>query len=157
HIILMDWLDLLATSRIAEFGNVTTIRVAHPPLTPLDCALKRAFDFALAAVGLLMLSPMLAIISLAIKLDSPGPILFRQTRHGYNNEGIQVFKFRTMRMMGPGDAFVQAVKNDLRVTSIGRILRRSSLDELPQLMNVLRGDMSIVGPRPHATSHNEMF
>src|SRR5262249_31121264 len=108
-------------------------------------------------VGLLMLSPMLAIISLAIKLDSPGPILFRQTRHGYNNEGIQVFKFRTMRMMGPGDAFVQAVKNDLRVTSIGRILRRSSLDELPQLMNVLRGDMSIVGPRPHATSHNEMF
>jgi Undecaprenyl-phosphate glucose phosphotransferase len=157
HIILMDWLDLLATPRIAEFGNVTTIQVAHPPLTPLDCALKRAFDVALAAVGLVMLSPLLAIISLAIKLDSPGPVLFRQTRHGYNNEGIEVFKFRTMRLMEPGHGFVQAVKNDSRVTNIGRILRRSSIDELPQLFNVLCGNMSIVGPRPHATLHNEMF
>jgi Undecaprenyl-phosphate glucose phosphotransferase len=157
HVILMDWLDLLATPRIVEFGNVTTIQVAYPPLSPLDCALKRAFDVTLAAVGLLILSPLLAIVSIAIKIDSPGPVLFRQTRHGYNNEGIQVFKFRTMRVMEPGHAFVQAVKNDPRVTNIGRILRRTSLDELPQLFNVLRGDMSIVGPRPHATSHNKMF
>lgn len=157
HVVLVDWLDLLATSRIAEFGNVTSIQVAHPPLTPFDCALKRAFDLIVATLGLLMLSPLLAIVSIAIKLDSPGPILFRQTRHGYNNEAIQVFKFRTMRTMETGHAFTQAVRNDPRVTNIGRVLRRSSIDELPQLFNVLRGDMSIVGPRPHATSHNNMF
>ena len=157
HIILIDWLDLLATSRIAEFGNVTSIQVAHPPLTPFDCALKRAFDVTVAALGLLVLSPLLAIVSIAIKLDSPGPVLFRQTRHGFNNEPIEVFKFRTMRTMEPGHAFKPATKNDPRVTPIGRILRRSNIDELPQLINVLRGDMSIVGPRPHATSHNKMF
>ena len=157
HIILMDWLDLLATARIAEFGNVTSIQVAHAPLTPFDCALKRAFDVTVAALGLLMLSPLLAIVSLAIKLDSPGPILFRQTRYGYNNDAIQVFKFRTMRTMEPGHAFTQAIRNDPRVTNIGRILRLSNIDELPQLINVLRGDMSIVGPRPHATSHIRMF
>lgn len=157
HIIVVDWVDLLATSRIVEFGNVTSVQVAHPPLTPLERALKRGFDLTLAALGLVMLSPLLAIVSIAIKLDSPGPILFRQTRHGYNNEAIQVFKFRTMRAMEPGHAFTQAVRNDPRVTNIGRILRRSNIDELPQLINVLRGDMSIVGPRPHATSHNKMF
>jgi Undecaprenyl-phosphate glucose phosphotransferase len=157
HIVLIDWLDLLATSRIAEFGNVTSIQVAHPPLSPIDCALKRAFDLIAATLGLVILSPLLAIVSIAIKLDSPGPILFRQTRHGYNNEAIQVFKFRTMRVMEPGRAFTQAVRNDPRVTNIGRVLRRSSIDELPQLFNVLRGEMSIVGPRPHATSHNKMF
>ena len=157
HIILTDWLDLLAAARIAEFGNVTSIQVAHPPLTPFDCALKRAFDITVAGLGLLMLSPLLAIVSIAIKLDSPGPIVFRQTRYGYNNEAIQVFKFRTMRTMEPGHAFTQATRNDPRVTNIGRVLRRSNIDELPQLINVLRGDMSIVGPRPHATSHIRMF
>jgi lipopolysaccharide/colanic/teichoic acid biosynthesis glycosyltransferase len=95
-------------------------------------------------------------VAIAIKLDSPGPVLFRQTRHGYNNETIKVFKFRSMTKADDGE-FVQAARNDSRVTRVGAILRRTNIDELPQLINVLRGEMSIVGPRPHATVHNKMF
>src|SRR5262249_49121397 len=157
HIILVDALDLLATAEIAEFGNLRSIQVAHPPLMPVERFLKRAFDLVVASLALLFLSPLLAIVAIAIKLDSPGPVLFLQTRHGYNNRAIRVLKFRTMTTMEDGAAFSQAVRNDPRVTNIGRILRRSSIDELPQIFNVLRGDMSIVGPRPHATAHNEMF
>jgi lipopolysaccharide/colanic/teichoic acid biosynthesis glycosyltransferase len=95
-------------------------------------------------------------VAIAVKLDSAGPVLFRQTRHGYNNETIGVFKFRSMTQADDGE-FVQAVRNDSRITRIGAILRRTNIDELPQLINVLRGEMSIVGPRPHATAHNKMF
>ena len=157
HIVLVDAPDLLATSEIAEFGNVTSIQVAHPPLKPLDRFLKRGFDLIVATLGLLILSPLLVIVSVAIKLDSPGPVFFLQRRHGYNNQAIRVLKFRTMTITEDGETFTQAVRNDPRVTNIGRILRRSSIDELPQLINVLWGDMSIVGPRPHATAHNRMF
>jgi lipopolysaccharide/colanic/teichoic acid biosynthesis glycosyltransferase len=100
--------------------------------------------------------PLLTIVAIAVKLDSRGPVLFRQTRHGYNNETIKVFKFRSMTLPD-GDDFVQAVRNDSRITRVGAILRRSNIDELPQLINVLRGEMSIVGPRPHATAHNAIF
>jgi lipopolysaccharide/colanic/teichoic acid biosynthesis glycosyltransferase len=108
-------------------------------------------------VALFLLSPLLPLISLAIKLGSRGPVLFRQTRHGYNNEVIRVFKFRSMTMIEDGSRCKQAVKNDPRVTPVGRILRRLNLDELPQLVNVLLGEMSIVGPRPHPIALNEAF
>jgi lipopolysaccharide/colanic/teichoic acid biosynthesis glycosyltransferase len=96
-------------------------------------------------------------VGIAIKLDSPGPVFFRQTRHGFNNAPIRVFKFRSMTVMEDGDAFRQAIRGDQRITRVGRVLRRTNIDELPQLFNVLLGDMSIVGPRPHATAHNQMF
>ena len=108
-------------------------------------------------MGLALLAPWLTLIAIAIKMDSRGPILFRQTRDGYSNETIKVFKFRSMTQREDGDDFVQAVRNDSRVTRVGAILRRTNIDELPQLINVLRGEMSIVGPRPHATAHNKMF
>lgn len=104
-----------------------------------------------------MLSPLLLTVAIAIKLDSRGPVLFRQRRHGYNNETIEVFKFRSMMQSDDCGNFVQAARNDSRVTRIGAYLRRTNIDELPQLINVLRGEMSIVGPRPHATAHNSMF
>ena len=97
------------------------------------------------------------MVAVAIKLESRGPVLFWQKRHGYNNATIQVAKFRSMVVADDGGCFIQAKPKDERVTQVGRVLRRTNIDELPQLFNVLRGDMSIVGPRPHATTHNEMF
>jgi lipopolysaccharide/colanic/teichoic acid biosynthesis glycosyltransferase len=111
-------------------------------------------------LSLLVLSPLLCIVALAIKLDSPGPVFFRQNRHGYNNELIPVLKLRTMITLEDGETtqtFTQATTNDPRLTSLGRILRRTNIDELPQLINVLRGEMSIVGPRPHPIALNVMF
>jgi undecaprenyl-phosphate galactose phosphotransferase/putative colanic acid biosynthesis UDP-glucose lipid carrier transferase len=127
------------------------------PLGTGERAVKRAFDVALAAAGLLVLSPLLAVIAIAVKLDSPGPILFRQTRNGFSDRPFRILKFRTMTVSEDGDAFRQAKRNDPRVTRVGRLLRKTSIDELPQLWNVLRGDMSIVGPRPHATRHNAEY
>ncbi len=157
HIIPVDALELLAGSRIAELGRVLTIQVQSPPLSAFDLAVKRSFDVFAATVGLIVLSPLLLVVSIAIKLDSRGPVLFRQKRHGFNNAPIAVFKFRSMTTLEDGDQFTQAAKDDPRVTVVGRLLRRTNIDELPQLINVLRGDMSIVGPRPHATGHNRLF
>jgi Undecaprenyl-phosphate glucose phosphotransferase len=157
HLVPVDALDILSSATISEFGNVRTIQLSHPPLSLFDQIVKRVFDIIVSAFSLLAFSPLFLAVSLAIKLDSPGPIFFRQGRHGYNNETIDVLKFRTMTTMEPGDKFTQAVRNDARVTAVGRMLRQTNIDELPQLLNVLRGEMSIVGPRPHATAHNEMF
>jgi lipopolysaccharide/colanic/teichoic acid biosynthesis glycosyltransferase len=104
-----------------------------------------------------MLLPLFALVAIAIKLDTHGPIVFAQRRHGYNNVPFRMFKFRTMTLLEDGNDFRQATRHDSRVTRIGRFLRRTSIDELPQLYNVLIGDMSIVGPRPHAIAHNQMF
>jgi exopolysaccharide biosynthesis polyprenyl glycosylphosphotransferase len=118
---------------------------------------KRVFDVVTAMIALVALAPLLAVVAIVIKLDSRGPVLFRQTRHGYNNEVIKVLKFRTMTELEDGDNFVQVVQNDERITRVGAVLRRANIDELPQLINVLSGEMSIVGPRPHATAHNKLF
>jgi len=120
-------------------------------------AVKRAFDLGAAIAGLILLSPLFLIVALAIRLDSDGPVFFRQQRHGRNGQTISVFKFRSMGVMEQGDEFRQVRRNDPRVTRVGRVLRRTNIDELPQLLNVLAGDMSIVGPRPHAIAHNRMF
>ena len=157
HIVPRDSMELFSTSRIAEYGNVITFQVSNAPLSPFDLFIKRAFDIAAATAGLITFSPLFLFVALAIKLDSPGPIFFRQTRHGYNRQAIRVVKFRTMTTLEDGSEFRQVRRGDARVTPLGRVLRRTNIDELPQLVNVLMGDMSIVGPRPHATAHNEMF
>jgi Undecaprenyl-phosphate glucose phosphotransferase len=157
HLVLVDMVALFATSRIVDFGNVVAMQISRPPLSELDRALKRALDLILSLGGLILLLPLFLSLALAIKLDSPGPVFFRQTRHGYNNRGIRVWKFRSLTVMEDGNDFRQVARDDARVTRIGHILRRSNMDELPQLFNVLSGEMSIVGPRPHATAHNALF
>lgn len=134
------------------------LTVHQRPLVGWGRVLKRAEDIVIAALLLLFLAPLLAVLTVLIKLDSPGPVLFRQRRLGFNNNVITVLKFRSMRHdPGPETVVRQAERNDPRVTRLGRFLRSSSLDELPQLWNVLRGDMSLVGPRPHALAHNEQY
>jgi Undecaprenyl-phosphate glucose phosphotransferase len=157
HVVPVGSMDLMAVSRITQFGNMVTMRVFQCPLTPFNRAIKRIFDVVAAITGLIVVSPLFVMVALAIKLDSRGPVLFRQTRHGYNNEPIRVLKFRTMTVMEAGDNFRPVTRRDPRVTRLGRLLRHSNIDELPQLYNVLVGDMSLVGPRPHATSQNEVF
>jgi Undecaprenyl-phosphate glucose phosphotransferase len=157
HMIPVGAESSLVTFRLGELGGVVTIQLLHLPLSMLDRAVKRAFDIAAALVGILMFSPLLLLVALAIKLDSRGPIFFRQTRHGYNNDAIRVFKFRSMTATEDGTAFTQATKNDPRVTRVGRLMRKTNIDELPQLLNVLLGEMSLVGPRPHPVALNEMF
>jgi putative colanic acid biosynthesis UDP-glucose lipid carrier transferase len=121
-------------------------------------AVKWIEDKVLATMLLVGLAPLMAAIAVAIKMDSPGPVLFRQRRYGFNNEDIEVLKFRTMYHFRPPEVgFVQATRDDPRVTRLGALLRKSSLDELPQLFNVLGGSMSLIGPRPHAIAHNEQF
>lgn len=133
-------------------GSVPVILLADRPIKRWDALIKAVEDFVLGAIFAVALLPLFAIIALAIKLDSPGPVIFTQPRHAQNNREFRIFKFRTMRWTSPGDAahFQQTTRQDARVTRIGRFLRASSLDELPQLFNVLLGQMSLVGPRPHA-------
>jgi len=126
------------------------------PLSGPAAALKRFEDFVLASVGLVLLAPLLVLISVAIKLDSTGPALFCQPRNGRNREVIRVYKFRTMYQNGSAE-FRQASRDDPRITRIGAFLRRTSLDELPQLFNVVQGSMSLVGPRPHPLKLDEDF
>jgi len=124
---------------------------------PIGGGLKRGLDLVVASLALLALAPLLAAIAAAVKLDSPGPLLFRQRRAGYRGRVFRIYKFRTMTTLEDGRDFRQAARDDARVTRVGRLLRRTSLDELPQLINVLRGEMSLVGPRPHALLQEQTF
>jgi putative colanic acid biosynthesis UDP-glucose lipid carrier transferase len=117
-------------------------------------AAKRLLDVVLAGLALVLLSPLLALVSVAVALDSSGPVLFCQKRTGLNGKTFPIFKFRSMHVLEDGAAVKQASKNDARITRVGRLIRKLSLDELPQLINVLAGDMSLVGPRPHAVVHD---
>jgi exopolysaccharide biosynthesis polyprenyl glycosylphosphotransferase len=120
--------------------------------------IKTVEDYLLASLALLLLSPLLILVAVAIKLDSPGPVFFMQPRLGFNNRRFEIYKFRSMyHCEVPEHRVRQASKGDPRVTRVGRFIRRTSIDELPQLLNVLNGTMSLVGPRPHALSHNEEF
>ena len=123
----------------------------------MDAVLKRTTDIVLTSLALLIAAPLMALIAIAVKVTSRGPVLFRQHRYGLNGEKINVYKFRSMTVCENGVEVTQATRNDTRVTSLGKFLRRTSLDELPQLLNVLQGQMSLVGPRPHAVAHNEMY
>ena len=141
----------------SRLGPLSGLRITRPKPTRLQQLEKRAFDLIAASLGLLLLSPLLGLIAILVRLESPGPALFRQTRYGFNQEPFEVLKFRSMRTMENGAAVVAAKRSDPRVTRLGAYLRRFSLDELPQLLNVLRGEMSIVGPRPHAMSHDQRY
>jgi undecaprenyl-phosphate galactose phosphotransferase/putative colanic acid biosynthesis UDP-glucose lipid carrier transferase len=140
-----------------ERRTPTTIELQRAPLSTLDLVLKRLVDVTLSGVGLLILSPLLLLTAAAIKLDSPGPVIFRQRRRGFNGREFAIYKFRTMRVLEDGHTIRQAQRDDERVTWLGRLLRSSSIDELPQLINVLTGEMSLVGPRPHAVCHDDEY
>jgi Undecaprenyl-phosphate glucose phosphotransferase len=142
-----------ALPRVAEIADIPMLVVSEPPLQGWAPEYKRAEDLVLASLALLVLLPVMLLIALAIKLDSRGPVLFRQKRYGYNHQLIEVYKFRSMyHDQRDLEAAKQTTANDPRVTRVGRWIRRTSLDELPQLFNVLGGSMSMVGPRPHATA-----
>jgi putative colanic acid biosysnthesis UDP-glucose lipid carrier transferase len=147
----------LRPARDALFG-APVHEIIGRPLSGWDVIWKSLEDIVIGSVLLIVLSPLLIIITVIIRIDSPGPAIFKQKRYGFNNRVFDIYKFRTMRVEQPtNEPTRQAVKGDARVTRIGRFLRRSSLDELPQLFNVLGGSMSLVGPRPHAVDHNEEY
>ena len=147
-------LPILNTTRL---GTFSLLHVKPKPIREWGSLVKLTFDYVAGSISLILFSPLMLMIALAIKLDSPGPVFFRQRRHGFNHRVIDVYKFRTMRVAEDGQRVDQAQKNDPRVTRVGKFLRRTSLDELPQLINVLRGEMSLVGPRPHALAHNHYY
>jgi putative colanic acid biosynthesis UDP-glucose lipid carrier transferase len=147
----------LMQARFDTVGGMPVIAICETPFMGLNSMIKRASDIVLASVILLLLSPLMLATALAVRVSSPGPIIFRQRRYGLYGEEIIVYKFRSMTVAEDGDKVVQARRGDQRVTRIGGFLRRTSLDELPQFINVLQGRMSIVGPRPHAVAHNEQY
>jgi putative colanic acid biosynthesis UDP-glucose lipid carrier transferase len=143
--------------RLVDLNGMPAISVCDTPFHGMDAVLKRTMDIVLTGLALLVAAPLMAGIALAVKITSRGPVLFRQRRYGLNGELINVYKFRSMTVCEDGAVVTQATRDDVRITGLGKFLRRTSLDELPQLLNVLQGKMSLVGPRPHAIAHNEMY
>jgi putative colanic acid biosysnthesis UDP-glucose lipid carrier transferase len=137
--------------------GIPALSMCESPFFGYRAIAKRATDVLISAAALLLAAPLMLAIALLVRLTSRGPVIFRQRRYGLNGEEIMVYKFRTMTVTDDGPTIVQATKSDPRTTRVGRFLRRYSLDELPQLMNVLGGQMSLVGPRPHAVAHNELY
>jgi Undecaprenyl-phosphate glucose phosphotransferase len=137
--------------------DTVSFEVQRAPLTLGERATKRIFDILVATCVLLVMAPVLTVVSVLVWIDSPGPILFRQKRGGFNGRTFQILKFRTMHVMEDGPVIIQAARHDDRITRVGRFLRRTSVDELPQLVNVLLGQMSLVGPRPHALTHDDQY
>ena len=147
----------MLNSRWSDIDGLPVVSVFENPLYGVDGTLKRAVDIAIATAALIMVALPMALIAAAVKLTSSGPVLFRQKRYGLDGKEINVWKFRSMTVCENGDNVKQATKNDSRLTPIGGFIRASSLDELPQIFNVLSGQMSLVGPRPHANAHNEFY
>lgn len=147
----------LIQGRSGTVCGTPVISVCESPFTGSNGIIKRASDIVLSLLILALISPFLLLIAVAIKLDSPGSIIFKQRRYGLDGEEILVYKFRSMRVCEDGESIRQAQKGDARITHMGAFLRKNSLDELPQFVNVLQGRMSIVGPRPHAVAHNEIY
>ncbi|QND75281.1 undecaprenyl-phosphate glucose phosphotransferase [Tardiphaga robiniae] len=155
---------LLPDRRVRALSNyssamrqrVLVIEIQRAPLGAAEQLVKRAMDLAISAVALATLLPVFVLTALAIKLDGTGPVIFRQRRKGFNGQEFVMYKFRTMKVHQDG-AVVQAMRDDPRVTAIGKLLRAASIDELPQIINVIKGDMSLVGPRPHALAHDDQF
>ena len=147
----------LIQSRTADIQGVPIVAMCETPFQGTRGLVKRSMDIAISSIALIVLSPLLLLVALLIKLSSPGPVIFRQRRYGLDGQVIDVLKFRTMTVTEDGPIVLQATVDDSRVTPLGRVLRRYSIDELPQFLNVLRGTMSLVGPRPHAVAHNEQY
>jgi Undecaprenyl-phosphate glucose phosphotransferase len=150
-------LDRFEEVQLLKIGPISSLQLRRMPLSPLELLEKRALDVLAASAALLLLTPMLVVTAILIKLDSRGPVFFLQRRFGFNQKPFQIIKFRSMRICEDGPVIRQAQKDDPRVTRIGRWLRRLNIDEVPQLFNVIKGDMSLVGPRPHALSHDREF
>jgi putative colanic acid biosynthesis UDP-glucose lipid carrier transferase len=148
--------DLL-NSRLGHLNGIPTISIYDTPMVGTNRVVKRIEDFVLSTIILVLISPVLLIIAALIKITSSGPVFFKQDRYGIDGKLIKVWKFRSMTAMDNGNNVVQASKGDARITPLGGFLRKTSLDELPQFINVLQGSMSIVGPRPHAVAHNEEY
>ena len=156
---------LLPDKRVRSLSNfassarqrVLAIEIQRAPLSVAERLVKRWMDLVLTALALVIFLPVFVLTALAIKLDSRGPVIFRQNRKGFNGQQFVMYKFRTMKVQENGPVVVQAARDDPRVTAIGRLLRSASVDELPQLLNVLKGDMSLIGPRPHALAHDDYF
>lgn len=140
---------------IVPLGSGSSLRLLSAPMNETGRFFKRAFDILASATGLILLSPVFLAVALAVRGTSAGPALFRQERRGFNGRNFYIYKFRSMRVMEDGRTMRQAQVDDPRITPIGHFIRRTSVDELPQLINVLRGEMSLVGPRPHAISHDD--
>lgn len=147
----------LTNSTWSSRNRAFAIEVQTAPLSGTQRFAKRVTDIVASSLALIFFLPIMAFTAVAIKLDSPGPVIFRQTRRGFNGKTFVIFKFRTMTVQENGTTVVQATRDDIRVTPIGGLLRSLSIDELPQFLNVLRGDMSLVGPRPHALAHDNYF
>ncbi len=155
--IASDLVEAGPAHSVSALGSVGLIDVKQKPLADWNRVVKNAEDYTLGTTLFIIMLPLMALIAVAIKLGSPGPVLFRQKRRGHNHRPFDVFKFRTMDIVESGEQFTQAKPDDPRVTGVGRFLRKHSLDELPQLFNVLRGEMSLVGPRPHVVKQDDEF
>jgi putative colanic acid biosynthesis UDP-glucose lipid carrier transferase len=153
HLFVFD----LIQARIDAVSGIPVMAVCETPMFGVNAVVKRVFDLVMSILILLLIWPLMLAIVIAVKVTSPGPAIFKQRRYGLGGDEIMVYKFRTMTVREDGDRIVQAQKDDKRLTSIGAFLRRTSLDELPQFLNVVAGSMSIVGPRPHAVAHNEQY
>jgi Undecaprenyl-phosphate glucose phosphotransferase len=150
--------ELAATPVMGRYEELPLFAIVQRPISGLQSVLKALEDYVLASAALILISPLFLMIAVAIKIDSPGPVFFMQKRLGFNNRPFSIYKFRSMRHSPDVEAVIrQARRGDPRVTRVGRFIRATSLDELPQLLNVLNGTMSLVGPRPHALSHNEEY
>jgi putative colanic acid biosynthesis UDP-glucose lipid carrier transferase len=147
----------LINARWQNVGSIQTLSVYDTPFQGGSEILKRLEDVVMSILILTLIAIPMLIISAAVKLTSPGPVIFKQNRYGLDGKKIIIYKFRSMTSMDNGDVVKQATKNDARITPLGAFLRKTSLDELPQFINVLQGSMSIVGPRPHAVAHNEQY
>ena len=147
----------LIQARMDTVDGIPVLAICESPFHGSTGTIKRWFDIIVASCALILLSPLFLFAALGVKLSSPGPVFYKQKRYGLDGQQINVWKFRSMRLHDDSSIVQQAVKDDVRVTRVGSFLRRSSLDEIPQLFNVLQGSMSLVGPRPHAVSHNELY
>jgi putative colanic acid biosynthesis UDP-glucose lipid carrier transferase len=147
----------LIQARIDHINGIPVVAVCETPFVGIDGIVKRGSDIVIAGLALLLLAPLMVAVAATVKLSSPGPVIFRQRRYGVGGKEIVVYKFRSMTVADDGDHIVQARTGDQRVTPFGAFMRKTSIDELPQLFNVLQGNMSMVGPRPHAVAHNELY
>ncbi|WP_291646113.1 undecaprenyl-phosphate glucose phosphotransferase [Bosea sp. (in: a-proteobacteria)] len=150
-------MDRFENPHIVRVGSLASLRLTRPALSFTQVTFKRVFDICAASAILVASLPLLLLIALAIRIDSKGPVLFLQRRYGFNQEPFRIFKFRTMTTTDDGAVIRQATRGDPRITRVGRHLRRYNLDELPQLINVIAGQMSLVGPRPHALAHDREY
>ena len=144
-------------AQLSRRGPMSSLQLTRLPLSRFELLQKRVFDLMFAGLALTLLTPLLLAVMLLIRLDSPGPIFFLQRRYGFNQREFRIVKFRTMTTLDDGGEIRQAARGDPRITRVGRWLRRFNIDEIPQLFNVLMGDMSLVGPRPHALAHNHDY